>query len=71
MKRLAAKFGLYNVASFIVMAVGLALFLLTPLLLWLFELDSDILGVLVFLVGLLMWAGGFITKKVKRSVRAR
>jgi len=71
MKRLVRKFGRYNVLAFVMMGVGLALFLLTPLLLWLFEFDSDILGALVFLVGLIMWVGGLIARKVRRGEQAR
>ena len=46
MKKLVGKFGKYNVVTFIIMGVGVILFLLTPLLLWLFDFDSDILGFL-------------------------
>jgi hypothetical protein len=48
------------------MAVGVVLFFLTPLLLWLFDIDSDIVGVLIFLVGLVMWLVGLIVKKIRR-----
>ena len=69
MKRLVRKLGRYNVASFLAMAVGLVLFLVTPLLLRLFDFDSDILGVLIFLVGLLMWLAGLVVKKARRGSR--
>jgi len=65
MKRLVSKFGEYNVATFIIMSVGIILFLLTPLLLWLFDFDSDILGVLIFLIGLLLWVVGLIVRKIR------
>ncbi len=65
MKKLVRKFGKYNVATFIIMGVGLIIFLLTPLLLWLFDLDSDIVGFLIFLIGLGMWIAGFIVRKVR------
>jgi len=71
MNRLVRKFGKYNVATFVIMGVGLILFLLTPLLIWLFDFDSDILGVLIFLIGLLMWIVGFIIRKVRSSKQAR
>ena len=67
MKRLVRKFGKYNVVTFIIMAVGIILFLITPLLLWLFDLDSDILGFLIFLIGLVMWVVGFIVRKVRST----
>lgn len=69
MKRLVTKFGKYNVATFIIMGVGVILFLLTPLLLWLSDFDSDILGFLIFLIGLVMWIVGFITRKVRSNKR--
>jgi hypothetical protein len=69
MNRLVRKFGKYNVATFIIMGVGVTLFLLTPLLLWLFDFDSDILGLLIFLVGLVMWVAGFVIRKVRGNRR--
>ena len=45
MKKLVSKFGKYNVAVFGIMGVGVILFLLTPLLIWLFDFDSDIIRV--------------------------
>ncbi len=71
MKKLVGKFGKYNVVTFIIMGVGVILFLLTPLLLWLFDFDSDILGFLIFLVGLAMWIVGFTVRKVRSSKQAR
>ncbi len=71
MKKLVGKFGKYNVATFIIMIVGVILFLLTPLLIWLFDFDSDILGVLIFLIGLVMWVVGFIIRKVRSSKQTR
>ncbi len=65
MTKLVRKLGKYNVTAFTIMAVGIILFLLTPLLLWLFNFDSDILGVLIFIIGLLMWLTGLIVRKVK------
>ncbi len=65
MNKLAGRFGRYNVTAFIVMGIGVLLFLLTPLLLRLFDFDSDVLGALIFLLGLVMWVGGFIAGKVK------
>ena len=65
MKRLIRKFGKYTATTFVIMGVGLILFLLTPLLLWLFDFDSDILGFLIFLIGLVMWIVGFIVRKVR------
>ena len=69
MKRIIRKFGKYSAATFIIMAIGVVLLLLTPLLLWLFDFDSDILGVLVFLIGLVMWFIGFIIRNIKSHKR--
>ena len=69
MNRLVRKFGKYNVATFIIMGVGVILFLFTPLLLWLLDFDSDILGLLVFLIGLVMWVAGFVIRKVRGNRR--
>jgi phosphoglycerol transferase MdoB-like AlkP superfamily enzyme len=66
MKKLVRKFGKYNVATFIIMGVGLIIFALTPLLLWLFEIDSDIVGFLIFLIGLVMWVVGLIVRLIKK-----
>ena len=70
MKLLVRKFGKYNVAVFIIMGIGLILFLLTPLLIWLFDFDSDILGALIFLIGLLILGVGFIVRKVRNDKKA-
>jgi len=69
MNRLVRKSGKYDVATFIIMGVGVILFLFTPLLLWLLDFDSDILGLLVFLIGLVMWVAGFVIRKVRGNRR--
>ena len=71
MARLVRKFGKYNVASFIIMGIGVILFLLTPLLLWLFDFDSDIFGLFLFLIGLIMWVVGLIIRKIRSTKRVR
>ncbi len=63
MNRLVKKFGKYNIATFIIMGVGIILFVLTPLFLWLWDFDSDIFGLLVFLIGLTMWIVGLIVRR--------
>ena len=69
MNRLVSKFGKYNVAAFIIMGVGVILFLLTPLLLWLWDFDSDVSGLLIFVIGLLMWIVGLIVRRVGSNKR--
>ncbi len=65
MNKLVRKFGKYKVVTFIIMALGLLLFFLTPLLLWLFNFDSDILGLLILIFGLVMWVAGIIVRKIR------
>ena len=67
MKRLVRKFGKYNIATLILMCTGLILFLLTPLLYTVWDFDSDIPGMLIFLIGLVMWTIGWIVRKVRSS----
>lgn len=71
MKKLVARFGIYIVTSFIIMAIGILLFLLTPLLLWLFDFDSDIFGLLVFLVGLVMFLAGLGVRAVRGRIKTK
>jgi hypothetical protein len=66
MKKLAARFGIHNVIAFIIMIAGVLLFLLTPLFYGSFNFDSDIFGVLLFIVGLVMFLAGLIIKLFNR-----
>ena len=61
------RFGKYNVTTFVIMGVGLILFLLTPLLYGLWDFDSDIPGILICLIGLILWIVGLIVRKVRSS----
>ncbi len=67
MKWMIKKFGKYNSTAFVIMGVGVILFLVTPLLLWLFNFDSDIIGAFVFILGLLMWVIGLVFRRNKRN----
>jgi len=69
MKKLVEKFGRYYVATFIIMVVGVVLFLLTPLLLWLFDFDSDIIGLFVFMVGLGMYVIRLVYNRISRKAK--
>ena len=64
MKRMVRNFGKFNTTAFIIMSAGVILFLLTPLLLWLFDVDSDIFGVLIFLIGLVTFIAGFVFRLI-------
>jgi xanthine/uracil permease len=63
MKRLVERFGRLITASFLVMAIGIVLFLLTPLLYGLWRIDSDLPGVLIVCIGLVMCIIGIIRRK--------
>jgi hypothetical protein len=52
------RFGKLIVASFFLMGIGLIAFLLTPVLYGLWEIDSDLPGVLVIDLGLLLFIVG-------------
>jgi hypothetical protein len=67
MKKLVDRFGIHNVTAFIIMIVGVLLFLLTPFFYGVLKFDSDIFGVMVFLVGLVMFLTGLIIKLLKRK----
>jgi len=66
MNRLVKRFGIYNVAAFIIMGVGLILFLLAPTG-WGVGWDSDILGFFLFVIGLLMWIVGLIVRRIRSN----
>lgn len=63
MKKLTDRFGVLILASFAVMAIGVILFLLTPLLYTNFGIDTDIIGVTVFAAGLAIWVIGWVRRK--------
>ncbi|MGA2367206.1 MAG: hypothetical protein ABSF74_01350 [Dehalococcoidia bacterium] len=63
MKRLVDRFGKLQTASFFVMGFGILLFLLTPLFLNYLNLDVDILGFTIFIIGLAICIIGIIRRK--------
>src|SRR4030066_733251 len=63
MKRMIKRFGKLITASFIVMAIGIVLFLLTPLLYGNFGIDTDIIGLVIFTTGLAICVIGIIRRK--------
>jgi hypothetical protein len=66
MNRLVRKFGKYNVATFIIMGIGVILFLLAPTG-WGVGWDSDILGFFLFVIGLLMLVMGLIVMRIRSN----
>ena len=57
------RFSLYNLAAFIIMGAGIILFFLTPVFISRFDFDTDIIGLLIFLIGLIMWIVGRVKRK--------
>ena len=63
MKRLLEKFGRLTTASFFIMAIGIVVFLLTIPLYTYFGIDTDILGLFIFTIGLAICIIGIIRRK--------
>jgi hypothetical protein len=63
------KFGKLIIASFFLMGIGLVVFLLTPLLYGLWGIDSDLPGMLVVILGLVLFLVGLILRKPGRIKR--
>jgi len=63
MKRLVKRFGKLITASFIIMAIGVIAFLLTPLLYGLWGIDSDLPGLIIVCIGLAICIIGIIRRK--------
>jgi len=63
MERLVARFGKLITASFIVMAIGIVVFLLVIPLYAYFEIDTDIIGLIIFNTGLAICILGIIRRK--------
>ncbi len=69
--KIAEKFGKYTVATFIIMGIGLFVWLISLPLYAFFNIDTDIFGAFIFLVGLILYISGLIVKRVKNGSRAR
>jgi hypothetical protein len=63
------RFGKLVVASFFLMGIGLILFLLTPLLYGRWGIDSDLPGVLIIDIGLVLLIVGLIRNKKPGRVK--
>jgi hypothetical protein len=57
------RFGKLIVASFFLMGIGVITFLLTPLLYGLWGIDTDLPGVLIIVIGLVIYIIGIIRRK--------
>jgi hypothetical protein len=62
MKRLTARFGRLITASFFIVAAGVVAFLLTPLLYGLWGIDSDLPGLIVVCLGLVICIIGIVRR---------
>jgi len=64
------KFGKLIVASFFIMGIGLIAFLLTPLFYGLWGIDTDLPGMLIVFLGLVLFIVGWIlNRKPRKSVK--
>ena len=63
MRKLVKRFGKLITASFIVMAMGIVVFLLTIPLYSYFGIDTDIIGFIIFTIGLAVYIIGMIRRK--------
>jgi len=63
MNRLVERFGKLTTASFVIMAIGLVVFLLTIPLYANFGIDTDIIGLIIFTIGLAIFIIGIIRRK--------
>ncbi len=69
MKRTVRRFGKLMTASFFVMGVGVIVFLLTPLSIWLWDADIDISGAVIFVIGAIICAVGSIRRVRSISIK--
>jgi hypothetical protein len=67
MKRIVGRFGKLITASFFIMAIGIIVFLLTIPLYSYFEIDTDIIGLTIFTVGLAICIIGIIRRNNLRG----
>jgi hypothetical protein len=67
MKKLVERFGKLITASFFVMAIGIVLFLLTPLFYGYWGLDTDLIGLIILTTGLAICIIGIILRKKLRG----
>ena len=63
MNRLLERFGKLTTASFVIMAIGIVVFLLTIPLYANFGIDTDIIGLIIFTIGLAIFIIGIIRRK--------
>lgn len=67
MKGLVNRFGILITASFFIMAIGIILFLLVIPLYHYFNLDTDVLGLTIFVTGLALFLFGTVRRNSLRG----
>jgi hypothetical protein len=67
--RMVNRFGRLITASFFVMGFGILLFLLTPLLYGLWQIDSDLPGLLIVDIGLVILIIGIIRRNKMKGFK--
>jgi hypothetical protein len=66
MKKLVERFGKLITASLFFMGIGFVVFLLTPLLYGFWEIDTDIPGAFIFIIGVIVCIVGFARRSGTR-----
>ena len=68
MNRLVKKLGKYNIVALAIMVPGAILFVLGPPLYQAYEFDTDVFGLPIFIIGLLMLVIGLIFRRVRSNL---
>ena len=71
MERADRKTPVFRRVAFAIMIIGILLFVLTPVFIKLFDLDTDILGILLVLVGLAVLIVGSAIRLVVKKRASR
>jgi hypothetical protein len=69
MRKIVNRFGKLITASFFVMGIGLIVFLLSFPLYIFYDIDTDIIGFLIVLIGLVIFIVGFIRRNKPGGVK--
>ena len=69
MKRMIKRFGKLITASFIIMGVGIIVFILSLPLYIYYNIDTDVLGLIIVLDGLMIYIIGLIRRKKRSRVK--
>lgn len=71
MEKQERKTPIFRVVAYAIMIVGIILFVLTPLFLRYFDLDTDLVGIMVLLAGLAVLIVGSVVRLVIRKGKGR